>query len=766
MATAGCVSFLTEHEADLGGAIPFDRFEDVTGYNERFVNLGIPGLSDAWRVGSGGSAAVFGSRDATGRPIAVKLLRWAVEPEEAERRFNQERRVLQRLGDHPGVVPILGSGITDRGELYFTMPLLQGSMSQVVSQRGPMEWEEAASLMLDVARTIEFAHGKGVLHCDLKPANLLLSEKGRPMVADFGISRLTDATDTASTRMAVSPSYAAPERFRDEAVTVRSDVYSLASTFWALVTGRPPFTSSSGKADSPEQIMARVLKREPPDLALMSDVPRPVAAVIKQAMAKNPADRPHSATAFAEQLRYAVAAAGGRVEETITIDVPSEDAWERMSVQPSAHEYKTRGGLWWAAAALLLPLALVAGLIWGLSGSDGDDVAVELGSSTATAVPTASAAPTAEPDTPDKDEATPEPTAQTSIAPEAIPAAATTAPAESVPAQPTVTMTPVPATATATVVPTVEPTAVVFPGLFQTPTPVPPTATPRPTPRPQPTAVPRPTAVPVPTATAVPRPTSTPVPPTATARPQPTAVPATAIPQPTAVTGSCPSGWSGPNASGTCSQAADAIRTPQLIVYACPQGSSGNPTPDNPTCSGQASSTVDAIRTERIVCPDGTSGNPTAANPYCFTPTSVNNSQVALQVNYGATLQCQVGSTGSPTTANPNCVDAAGQPTAAVVYQPPPDYVCQNGATPQSDYSCPVTVGGEQVWANIEISLQCPNGSSGSPTLSNPTCTRSVSQPVDAIVVENTPAGFTCPDGFSGTPTAADPVCRRTQPAI
>ena len=716
----------------------------MSGHAEQFVNLGIDGLSDAWRVGSGGSAAVFGARDNSGRPVAVKLLRWAVEPAEAERRFNQERRVLERLGDHPGVVPILGSGITNSGELYFTMPLLPGSMSQVVSQRGPMGWEQAASLTLDVARTIDFAHSNGVLHCDLKPANLLLSDNGRPMVADFGISRLTDEADTASTRMAVSPSYAAPERFRDEPVTVRSDVYSLASTFSALVTGRPPFTSRTTK-DSPEQIMARVLRRPPPDLAVAAQVPRPVAAVISQAMSKDAMERPHSAAAFADQLRYAMVASGGRVEETITIDVPSSNAWERMAVQANTHDYKSRSAWLWAAA-MLLPLALVAGLIWGLSGDGGDggdDVATELGAVTstpevATATPTVPALETAQ-----------------SVAAEVT--------ARPVPTStPVATSTPVPATAT--VAPTAEPSAEatvpVFPRLFQTPTPVPPTATPSPTspPAPKPTATTRPQ----PTATTRPQPTATPRPqPTATSRPQPTVVPtATAVPS-----RDCPTGWSGPNAAGNCTQTAPAERTPRLVIYSCPRGTDGNPTPDDPTCSGTETQSVAADRTERLVCPPGTTGSPTPGAPYCYGPSSVDTSQIALQVHYAPTYVCQLGSTGSPTAGDPTCLTPDGLSISAVVNQQPSDLVCRNGATPQADFTCPVSTSGERVFANLEISLRCPNGSSGTPTFANPSCTGSRTTRVAARVVQNTPGGWVCPAGFSGSPTTANPVCLRSQPA-
>lgn len=264
------------------------------------VDLGIKGLTSASVVGVGGSATVFAvTQTETGDRLAAKLLKISALTETDRKRFAQEIRALETLSSYPGIVPILGSGTTQRGEPYCLMPLLAGSIQDRLDADGPIPWDEAGSLIRRVADAVQFAHDQGVLHRDLKPANILLTKHGVPLVADFGIAKLLDATSSISTNVAVSAGYAPPERYDIVPPSPMVDVYGLGATFAGMVTGRPPFVT--GAVDTPAAIMRRVLDEAPPDVRLVG-VPAQIARLVEQAMAKNPKDRPGSAKEFAAQL--------------------------------------------------------------------------------------------------------------------------------------------------------------------------------------------------------------------------------------------------------------------------------------------------------------------------------------------------------------------------------------------------------------------------------------------------------------------------------
>ena len=272
--------------------------------NVRTTDLGIDGLSGAVHLGSGGSANVFAARQLdTGEQVAVKLLRASADSDKERTRFEREQETLRALASQDGIVPVLDAGLTDRGEPYFLMPLMEGSLQDRVDNDGPLDWQTATQLIVEVADTVEFAHSQQVLHRDLKPGNILLDEGGVPRVADFGIAKLLDSSVSKSSKSLGTPSFMPPERFNGQDATAASDVYGLAATLSALITGSAPFLT--GENDTDAAVMMRVINEAPPSLA-GHGVPDEVVAAVQAAMSKDPSKRPQTASEFASSLRVAL----------------------------------------------------------------------------------------------------------------------------------------------------------------------------------------------------------------------------------------------------------------------------------------------------------------------------------------------------------------------------------------------------------------------------------------------------------------------------
>jgi len=322
------------------------------------VDLGIPDLGPANHLGVGGSANVFAATQiSTGQAVAVKLLRVSADIEKERRRFLREQETLARLADDHGVVPILASGLTDRNEPYFLMPLMACSLQDRIDETGPLHWSTASRLMADVADTVENAHRNDVLHRDLKPGNILVDERGAPHVSDFGIAKMMSSSSLRSSTALGTPSFMPPERFTSQDATEQSDVYGLGATLAALITGQSPFLT--GENDEYPNVMHRVLNEEPPALEV-GDTPPGVADLVTDAMSKDPADRPASAGEFAARLRRALPP-----DDTgeVTIAVPFRHAALHEPVVVDAAANPTPRRRRYALVAVLLMLAATAGAL-------------------------------------------------------------------------------------------------------------------------------------------------------------------------------------------------------------------------------------------------------------------------------------------------------------------------------------------------------------------------------------------------------------------
>lgn len=255
-------------------------------------------------VGRGGMGIVYRARqESLGRLVAVKLILRGVLASEADQlRFRSEAEAVAQI-DHPGVVPIHEVGQHD-GQLFFSMPFVEGETLAARLARGPLPDREAARLVRDAARAIESAHHKGVLHRDLKPANILLDSEGRVHVTDFGLAkRLGDSAVPSLTMTGAilgTPSYMAPEQAAGSRGDVGpvTDVYSLGAILYALVTGRPPFQGPTSV-----DTVLQLLEQDPaPPRVLNRRVDRDLEMIILRCLQKPTELRYNSAGALAADL--------------------------------------------------------------------------------------------------------------------------------------------------------------------------------------------------------------------------------------------------------------------------------------------------------------------------------------------------------------------------------------------------------------------------------------------------------------------------------
>ncbi|WP_199441860.1 serine/threonine-protein kinase [Umezawaea beigongshangensis] len=203
----------------------------------------IPGLVDLRPLGRGGFATVYRARQVQlGRDVAVKIDNRVLVSERDQRRFLREAHAAARLSGHPHVVGVHDANITPQGTPYLVMELCTGgSLADVLDGEGPLPAERVRQLGHQLADALAVAHAGGVLHRDVKPANVLVDRYGTAKLADFGLAALLDAAGGSTvTRDALSPSYAPPEAFAMAAPTPAGDVYALAATLYDLLAGKPP----------------------------------------------------------------------------------------------------------------------------------------------------------------------------------------------------------------------------------------------------------------------------------------------------------------------------------------------------------------------------------------------------------------------------------------------------------------------------------------------------------------------------------------------
>src|SRR3954452_10205143 len=267
-------------------------------------------------AGRGGMGVVYRAMHlALKREVALKV----IGPEYSEQFEFRER--LQRECEtaasiqHPSVVPIYHAGEED-GRLYVTMRYVEGSDLHRLVPRGRLEPGYAATLIAQVAEGLDAAHRRGIVHRDVKPANVLIATDGSALLTDFGLTKhASDRTLTKDGTFVGTLDYAAPEQFRGDPVDARTDVYALGGVLYHALTGRVPYPRESDAAK-----MYAHLEMPPPSVTvLVEEVPEALAHVVQRAMATDPADRFQSGGEMAAALQGTL----GRPGE-LTVVSPAE----------------------------------------------------------------------------------------------------------------------------------------------------------------------------------------------------------------------------------------------------------------------------------------------------------------------------------------------------------------------------------------------------------------------------------------------------------
>jgi serine/threonine protein kinase len=275
-----------------GDSSSWDIPEELIGH-PRYRVLGL--------IGRGGMGVVYKAiQQRLDRVVALKVLSPSlVSRPDFDRRFGQEAKAIARLS-HPNIVQAYEADQV--GELRFlVMEYVDGvSLDRLVQQRGPLPVEEACDLVRQAALGLEHAHERGLVHRDVKPANLLLTATGQVKIVDFGLAHLPWAeTSVTSSVIVGTPDYLAPEQARNaRRGDVRNDVYSLGCTLYHLLAGRPVFPFGTAL----QKLIAHQESPPPPIGAVRPDVPQALADLLERLLAKDPARRPASAAAVAREL--------------------------------------------------------------------------------------------------------------------------------------------------------------------------------------------------------------------------------------------------------------------------------------------------------------------------------------------------------------------------------------------------------------------------------------------------------------------------------
>lgn len=269
----------------------------------------VPGFDQLALIGEGGFSVVYSARQpALNRRVAIKVLNIAGSN---RRRFENECKTLGPLTGVKGVVPILQTAYTADGRPCIVMQLMEGgSLAHRLSRTGPLPASEVLAMGVTLCAALGDAHQRGISHRDVKPENVLLAADGSVAIADFGIALVEDLVAASMVSSSLSPAHAPPERFLevDAANRSASDVYSLGSTLYQALTGRPPFgTHAEGGIAA---LMNRIIGAEVPPMG-RPDVPPGLEAALRRSMAKDPDGRFASMAEFATVLRSVSVAPNG-----------------------------------------------------------------------------------------------------------------------------------------------------------------------------------------------------------------------------------------------------------------------------------------------------------------------------------------------------------------------------------------------------------------------------------------------------------------------
>ncbi len=258
------------------------------------------------KIGNGGMAIVYKARDLTlNRYVAVKVLRDEfTTDEEFIKRFETEAQSAARL-IHPNIVSIYDVGVDNNLTYYIVMELIQGKTLKeiIIQEQGPLPWKWSINVSIQIASALEMAHRNNIIHRDIKPHNIIITEDGVAKVTDFGIAKaVSNSTITAFGKTIGSVHYFSPEHARGGYTDAKSDIYSLGVVMYEMVTGRVPFD-----ADTPVSIALKHMQEEPVEpQEINPNIPDAVNKIIMKALQKEPALRYQTATEMLQDLKMSL----------------------------------------------------------------------------------------------------------------------------------------------------------------------------------------------------------------------------------------------------------------------------------------------------------------------------------------------------------------------------------------------------------------------------------------------------------------------------
>lgn len=284
------------------------------------------GCTDVVPIASGGYSVVYRARqEAFDRLIALKVLTLPVGDDRGRRRFERELNLAGRLTGHPNVVMVFASGFLPDGRGYVMMEYCPGgSLADRLAAEGTLPVREVVSIGVKMCGVLELAAREGIVHRDVKPANILVTRFGEPALSDFGVAVV--AGETTGTTRALTPAHAAPELLESGEVGAPADQWSLASTLYTLLAGRPPFAGA--ESEGMLAGMLRVLSDPVPTIP-RGDVPSDLHRALERAMAKAPGERWPAAADFGRALQAVERDAGWPVTPLPDQEVPDAHRDER-----------------------------------------------------------------------------------------------------------------------------------------------------------------------------------------------------------------------------------------------------------------------------------------------------------------------------------------------------------------------------------------------------------------------------------------------------